>query len=123
MSFQAVPLLGLSLSLSLGHPLGTSSPTRNQVRGFEEPFWFRPEPNHQLKHFQSSEADVQQQYQRQHAFELGLEQMLMEVEHGWRSELRKRKEEKKEDEKASNGRGIEEMTTPGWQKVWYKRLG
>ena len=47
----------------------------------------------------------------------------MEVEHGWRSELRKRKEEKKEDEKASNGRGIEEMTTPGWQKVWYKRLG
>ena len=123
MSFQAVPLLSLGLSLSLGHPLGTSSPTQKQVRGFEEPFWFRPEPNHQLEHFQRSEADVQQQYQRQHAFELGLEQMLMEVEHGWRSDLRKRKEEKKEDEKASDGEGIEEKTTPGWQKVWYKRLG
>ena len=64
-----------------------------------------------------AQSEVQLQYERQHAFEVSLEQMLMEVENGadWKKEEKQEKVEKDTKNK--------EKPTPGWQKIWYKRLG
>ena len=62
-----------------------------------------------------TQSEIKLQYERQHAFEVSLEQMLMEVENGedWLKEEKKQKKVGKE----------EQPTTSGWQKIWYKRLG
>ena len=64
-----------------------------------------------------AQSEVQLQYERQHAFEVSLEQMLMEVENGavWKKEEKQKKIEKDTKNK--------ENPTTGWQKIWYKRLG
>ena len=59
-------------------------------------------------------SEVQLQFERQHAFEVSLEQMLMEVEHGadWAEEEEEKQKKVGKDSK-----------NPRWQKIWYKRLG
>ena len=56
-------------------------------------------------------SEEQLRHKRQHAFELGLEKMLFEVEKGWEADLKKDGKKKRVDK------------PPGWQKIWYKRLG
>ena len=62
---------------------------------------------------------MQLQFERQHAFEVSLEQMLMEVEHraDWPEDEKKKKKVGKDE------KNKEEQPSPGWQKIWYKRLG
>ena len=55
---------------------------------------------------------------RQHAFELELEEMLFEVEKGRATNLGSTKDEREKDFVNKNGE-----KPPGWQKIWYKRLG
>ena len=70
-------------------------------------------------------------FQSQHAFELCLEQMLVEVENGaeWAKEEKQKKaknrKEAKRDDKKKVGKHekSKEKPSPGWQKIWYKRLG
>ena len=70
-------------------------------------------------------------FQSQHAFELCLEQMLVEDENGaeWAKEekqkkAKNRKETKKEEKKkVGKHEKSKEKPSPGWQKIWYKRLG
>ena len=57
-------------------------------------------------------SEEQLRHKRQHAFELGLEKMLFEVEKGWEADLKKDGKKKRVVNKP-----------PGWQKIWYKRLG
>ena len=64
------------------------------------------------------ESREQLQHKRQHAFELGLERMLFEVEKGWEADLKMKKDEKEKEFMKRNGE-----KPPGWQKIWYKRLG
>ena len=63
---------------------------------------------------QAAYADVQQQHQMQHAFDLFLEQML--IESGLKTEKKARAP------KYKTGTD-EERSTAGWQKIWYKRVG
>ena len=65
-------------------------------------------------------SEVHLQFERQHAFEVSLEQMLMEVEDGadWTEE-----EEKKQKKVGKDTKKKEEQPNPRWQKIWYKRLG
>ena len=58
--------------------------------------------------------DVQLRHKRQHAFDLQLEEMLFKVGKRWEADLKRKRDEKgkREGEKP-----------PGWQKIWYKRLG
>ena len=64
-----------------------------------------------------AKSEVELQYERQHAFDVSLEQMLMEVEHGsdWKKE--------ENGEKAAKDTKNKKERPPGWQKIWYKRLG
>ena len=70
---------------------------------------FRPEPK--------IKSEVQLHHKIQHSFELRLEEMLFEAEKGWATDWGSKKHEK-EKEVATNNR-----EEPGWQKIWYKRLG
>ena len=65
-------------------------------------------------------SEVQLQFEKQHAFEVSLEQMLMEVEHGadWVEE-----EEEKQRKVGKDSKKKDEQPNPRWQKIWYKRLG
>ena len=58
------------------------------------------------------DSEEQLRHKRQHAFELGLEKMLFEVEKGWEADLKNDGKKKRVVNKP-----------PGWQKIWYKRLG
>ena len=73
--------------------------------------------NSRLKPKVESELELRQK--RQHAFELGLEKMLFEVEKGRAADW-ERKNDEKEKEVKKNKDGEK---PPGWQKIWYKRLG
>ena len=64
------------------------------------------------------ESEVQLRHKRQHAFELGLEEMLFEVAKGWAANFGINKHEKEKEVVNKVGE-----KPPGWQKVWYKRLG
>ena len=63
---------------------------------------------------QAGDDDVQHQHQMQHAFDLGLEQMLIE------SGLKTEKKARAPKDKTGTD---EERSTAGWQKIWYKRVG
>ena len=63
---------------------------------------------------QAADADVQHQHQMQLAFDLGLEQMLIE------SGLKTEKKARASKDKTGTD---EERSTAGWQKIWYKRFG
>ena len=67
-----------------------------------------------------AQSEVFLEYEKQqHAFEVSLEQMLMDVEGGWGADWGK------EEKKRKNPKGTKnkEKLSPGWQKIWYKRLG
>ena len=65
------------------------------------------------------ESELQLRHKRQHAFELGLEKMLFEVEKGRAADWEKKNNEKEKEVKKNKN----EEKPPGWQKIWYKRLG
>ena len=73
--------------------------------------------NSRLKPKVESELELRQK--RQHAFELGLEKMLFEVEKGRAADWEKKNNEKEKEVKKNKN----EEKPPGWQKIWYKRLG
>ena len=65
------------------------------------------------------ESELELRQKRQHAFELGLEKMLFEVEKGRAADWERKNEEKEKEVKKNKN----EEKPPGWQKIWYKRLG
>ena len=80
-------------------------------------------PNTRLSHQGSrAQSEAQLQFESQHAFELSLEEMLMEVKTGWGSHCKLGKKEEKPKKVAKETMNKEEPS-PGWQKIWYKRLG
>ena len=103
---RRLPPLNLFSSLSFKASPITSSPTR------------KAKPNRRpTEDGYKAQLEVKLQYERQHAFEVSLEQMLMEVENG--SDWKKEENQKKTAKKTKNN----EERPPGWQKIWYKRLG
>ena len=79
-----------------------------------------------------AQSEVQLQFERQHAFEVSLEQMLVEVENGTECEKEEkhekaenRKETKNEEKQKKVGKEAKnkEKSSPAWRKIWYKRQG
>ena len=79
-----------------------------------------------------AQSEVQLQFERQHALEVSLEQMLLEVENGADGEkeekqkkAKKRRETKKEKtpKQVGNDGKNNKKSSPAWQKIWYKRQG
>ena len=77
-------------------------------------------------------SEVHLQFERQHAFDVSLEQMLVEVENGTDCEkeekhkkAEKRRETKKEEKQKKVGKEAKnkEKSSPAWRKIWYKRQG
>ena len=70
-----------------------------------------------------TQSEAQLHFDRQHDFEVSLEQMLVEVEKNWGENWRKKKEERQKKDTKSPGGQNDEKLPPVWQKVWYKRIG
>ena len=70
-----------------------------------------------------TQSEAQLHFERQHDFEVSLEQMLVEVEKNWGGNWRKNKEERQKTDTKSPRKQNDEKLPPVWQKVWYKRIG
>ena len=70
------------------------------------------------KGFRAQQSEMLVHFERQHAFEVSLEHMLMEVDNGadWPEE------EEKQKKVGKDAKNKEEEPSAGWQKIWDKKL-
>ena len=130
---RRLPPLNPDPSLSSG-----VSPTSVEARKVQ-PTSPKPTKSHSVTHQKQQKglraqlrSEVQLQFERQHALEVSLEQMLLEVENGPDGEkeekqkkAKKRRETKKEKtpKQVGNDGKNNKKSSPAWQKIWYKRQG
>ena len=126
---RRLPPLNLDPSISSG----SVSPSTSSIQA-TSPKISPTKPHSLTDHQQGNRAqsEVQLQFERQHAFEVSLEQMLMEVENGTDCEKEEkqkksenRRETKKEEKQKKVGKEAKnkEKSSPAWRKIWYKRQG
>ena len=134
---SVIPRLDLNLDPSISS--GSVSPSTTSIQARKTRLTtatISPAKTHSLTNQQEqdyrAQSEVQFQFERQHAFEVSLEQMLMEVENGTDCEKEEkqkksenRRETKKEEKQKKVGKEAKnkEKSSPAWRKIWYKRQG
>ena len=126
---RRLPPLNLDPSISSGSVSVSTSSIQATTTTTTSPKISPAKPHSLTDHQQGNRAqsEVQLQFERQHALEVSLEQMLLELENGADGEkeekqkkAKKRRETKKE---VGNDGKNNKKSSPAWQKIWYKRQG
>ena len=131
---SVIPRLDLNLDPSISSGSVSSSSIQATTTTTTSPK-ISPAKAHSLTDHQQgnrAQSEVQLQFERQHALEVSLEQMLLELENGADGEkeekqkkAKKRRETKKEKtpKQVGNDGKNNKKSSPAWQKIWYKRQG